>query len=69
LLDLLHPDELSPQAISAWLARSKVAPRNVSSRIDLNGLERLPHLLREVLPDPLCRLRSQFSQEEQYNVC
>jgi predicted glycosyltransferase len=63
LLDLLHPDELSPQAISDWLARSKAAPVNVRSRMDLNGLERLPHLLREVLPDPLCRLQSPSSSE------
>jgi predicted glycosyltransferase len=69
LLDLLHPDELSPQAISDWLARGKAAPLNLRSRIDLNGLERLPHLLREVLPDPLCRLQSPFSQEELIDVC
>jgi len=49
LLDVLHPDELSPRALSEWLARDLGPLPRARDRIDLNGLTRLPHLLREVL--------------------
>ena len=55
-------------ALSDWLARPRTAPRNVEERIDLNGLERLPHLLREVLPTPLSPLPSRFEEEELVDV-
>jgi predicted glycosyltransferase len=49
LLDMLHPDDLAPGALSSWLAR-EIGPRpRTRDRIDLNGLARLPLLLREVL--------------------
>ena len=49
LIDVLHPDRLSPEALTDWLARD-LGPR-VSSRdrIDLNGLARIPELLAELL--------------------
>ena len=50
LIDMLHPDEVSAGALSAWLARDDLdAPTGVRERIDLNGLTRLPHLLEDVL--------------------
>src|SRR5206468_3876867 len=52
LLDVLHPDELNPRALTEWLARDLGPPPRVRDRIDLNGLTRLPHLLREVLASP-----------------
>jgi predicted glycosyltransferase len=48
LADVLLPDHLSPQALTAWLGGERAAPR-VRERIDLGGLARLPGLLEEVL--------------------
>jgi predicted glycosyltransferase len=60
LLDLLHPEDLSPCALTQWLARD-VPPRPpVRGRIDLNGLANLPLLLAELLdapPGAACCLR------------
>jgi len=52
LLDVLHPDRLSPDALTEWLARPKGTPPRPRDLIDLDGLERLPRLLEEVLGDP-----------------
>lgn len=48
LVDLLHPDDLSPERLSTWLATAPgdMAPRD---RIDLDGLARLPGLADEIL--------------------
>src|SRR2546421_739784 len=51
LLDVLHPDRLSPDALTEWLARPKATPPRPRDLIDLDGLERLPRLLEEVLGD------------------
>jgi predicted glycosyltransferase len=49
LLDVLHPDRLSPAALGEWLARP-VGPRPVARQcINLDGLASLPRLLAEVL--------------------
>ena len=45
LADCLHPDELSPARLSAWLADAR--PRKTArDRLDFNGLE---HINRETL--------------------
>jgi predicted glycosyltransferase len=49
LLDLLRPEELRPASVSAWLRADIPHPDRVAKRVDLNGLERLPELLDEVL--------------------
>jgi predicted glycosyltransferase len=49
LLDLLHPDALCPRALSAWLAQDLGPPPRARERIDLNGLDKLPGLLAELL--------------------
>lgn len=46
--DVLHPDDLSSQALNAWLKRETKSPK-VHSRINLNGLAALPHMARELL--------------------
>jgi predicted glycosyltransferase len=48
LVDVLHPDELEPDAISQWLAspRTGALPR---TRVDLAGLPRISQLARELL--------------------
>jgi predicted glycosyltransferase len=49
-VDVLHPDRLSPEALSEWLAAGVAGrARPASAPIDLDGLGRLPALLDEVL--------------------
>ncbi len=49
LLDVLHPAELSPRALTEWLARDLGPPPPSRSRVDLGGLTRIPGLLAELL--------------------
>src|SRR5213594_1250165 len=49
LIHVLHPDELSPAALSAWLARDLGPPPASRSRIDVGGLTRIPSLMEELL--------------------
>lgn len=48
LLDVLHPDELSPEALTAWL-HQPVSPTQTRSPINLNGLDNLLLALQQVL--------------------
>jgi predicted glycosyltransferase len=57
LLDVLHPDDLTPQAVSDWLSAGKNAPRSARTCIDMDGLERVPVLLEQLLTSrPPCKL-------------
>jgi predicted glycosyltransferase len=49
LVGMLHPDWLSPRALTAWLARDLGEPPNSRSRVDFGGLTRVPELLAELL--------------------
>jgi len=49
LVDMLHPQQLTPHALTSWLARPASGHVNIRERIDLNALARLPDLL-----DTLC---------------
>lgn len=49
VLDVLHPDRVTPEALSEWLGRERPAPL-VRGRVDMGGLSRLPELLGELLP-------------------
>lgn len=60
LLQLLHPDELTPQALTEWLARDLGPPPRFRDRIDLNGLARIPQLLGNLLAAPWDRAESQL---------
>ena len=51
LVEMLHPDKLNPQALSEWLCRD-VLPPQAHRRIDLNGVQRLPKLLEELIATP-----------------
>src|SRR2546430_8275128 len=42
LVEVLHPDGLSPAALSAWLARDLGPPPPIRQRLDLGGLHRIP---------------------------
>src|SRR5436309_2819081 len=52
LLDVLHPDDLTPQALTEWLARDPGPPPPTRGRVDLGGLTRIPGLLAELLGVP-----------------
>lgn len=45
LIDMLHPDHLTPAAISQWLGDHARPIPPVREQIDFNGLSRLPELL------------------------
>lgn len=47
-LDVLLPSDLSPPAITAWLARRPRRARPAHG-LDLDGLQRIPHLLQALL--------------------
>src|SRR6266516_1816514 len=49
LVDVLHPDQLSPRALTEWLARDLGPPPASRRRVDLGGLTRIPGLLAELL--------------------
>lgn len=59
LLDVLHPNDLSPGALTEWLAHDARSFPPARSHIDLNGLVRLPGLLEEVLTAPSSAVWSQ----------
>jgi len=49
LIDVLHPDDLSPRALSEWLARDLGPLPTHRSRVDVGGLTRIPTLLADLL--------------------
>jgi predicted glycosyltransferase len=51
LADLLHPDDLAPQTLSAWLHRPH-APSAARTRLDLGALDRLPSLVDRLFAKP-----------------
>ena len=48
LIDVLHPADLTPRALSDWLARERTPPL-ARRRVDLDGLTRVPRLVEELL--------------------
>lgn len=66
LIDTLHPDALNPARISAWLSGALDRVR-VPHAVDLNGMQRLPGLLDELLTvAPEYSTSQLFGQEDQY---
>ena len=51
LIDMLPAEALKPEALSEWMARD-LPPLQVDGRINLNGLARLPALVKETLAKP-----------------
>ena len=64
LIDVLDPDEISPDALTEWLARDLGPPPRARDRIDLDGLARLSALLAEVIAKPPCAVRDPFQARE-----
>jgi len=52
LLDMLHPDAVTPEALNGWLRKRANHCSPVGKGIDLNGMKRLPGLLAELLNAP-----------------
>ena len=54
LVDVAHPDRLSVDALSRWLAQAgrQDGGRTNFAEIDLNGLQRLPALLDDLMGQP-----------------
>jgi predicted glycosyltransferase len=51
LIETLHPDDLSPEALTRWLQKDILPPR-VRGNLDFDGLERVPGLLAGVIEKP-----------------
>ena len=54
-IDVLEPQRLSAEALSAWLAAGGERRKPLRTPIDMNGLRRLPTLLDELLARPKAR--------------
>jgi predicted glycosyltransferase len=67
LLDMLHPDHLTPAALGAWLAGDSAPPPR--SRIDMRGLERLPMQLMELIDPLYCYPLSRLYRQEEHLLC
>lgn len=52
LVDVLHPDDVTPEALSRWLASDGRPETDAPAKIDLNGLSRIPGLVEEALAAP-----------------
>jgi predicted glycosyltransferase len=48
LIDILHPNHLTPQAINNWL-KQDIQPPQVRNHLDFNGLTRIPQLIEKIL--------------------
>jgi len=49
LLDVLHPNDLSPAAITQWLVEKSLKPSKASDVIDLNGLASIQNRCRDLV--------------------
>jgi len=58
LVDVLHPDELCPEALSDWLARRMAPPPPFSRFVHLDGLTRIPDLLENLYEETGRRVAS-----------
>jgi len=52
LIDTLHPNAVTPAALGEWLATDLPPATRARDLINLNGLDRLPDLLQELLTSP-----------------
>lgn len=68
LLDLLHPDELTPERLSKWMSRADGPPPNVREHVDLCGLERVPDLTKQLLAQPATDPRSAWQSDAPVRV-
>ncbi len=48
LAHMLHPDDVSPESIGAWLHRSDIETPDVRAKLDISGIETIQQLVKEV---------------------
>lgn len=53
LIDVMYPDDASPDAIGSWLENDLPPPPRAHQRIDFKGLERLPEFVEDIVPGRL----------------
>jgi len=68
LVDVLHPQELSPDRLCQWLTQDPRSLPSSSKRIDMNALQRLPILVSELLASPSAPARTRRYDLEMRNV-
>lgn len=50
LVDVLTPEQCTPEAVGAWLERTVRRGRlHTPGRVDLDGLARVPHMARDLV--------------------
>ncbi len=64
LVDVLPPDQLSPAALTAWLARGNAQPRPNRSRLDLGGLKKIQRLTVDLVTGSVPGHKSPPQQRE-----
>jgi predicted glycosyltransferase len=52
LVHSIHPDEITPEGIAAWIARDLGVPPTSRTQLDFGGFGRVPELLQELLSAP-----------------
>jgi predicted glycosyltransferase len=53
LIDVMYPDDASPDAIGNWLENDVPPPPRADQCIDFKGLERLPEFVEDIIPGRL----------------
>ncbi len=66
LLDVLHPDHLTPEALAQWMASPTSTRPSDRSRFDWSGLEKLPRLLEDLLVDPYRNIPRVYVESEEF---
>jgi predicted glycosyltransferase len=53
LIEVMYPDDATPDAIGAWLEKEVPPPPPADQCIDFRGLERLPEFVEDIVPGRL----------------
>lgn len=67
LIDMMHPADASPQAISRWMRCEQEPAEDLRGRIDMDGLCRIPVLIKSLLAEDVNPL-STFQERRNYAV-
>ena len=64
LIDYLHPDGLSPEALTIWMQADISRLTRQRQSVDLNGLERINKLFGDLIDRPVCSSSSFVPKEK-----
>ncbi|MCA9028470.1 MAG: hypothetical protein KDA86_24885 [Planctomycetaceae bacterium] len=64
LIDYLHPDGLSPEALTIWMQADISRLTRQKQSVDLNGLERINKLFGDLIDRPVCSSSSFVPKEK-----